>query len=150
MSHTVIEPVQTPERDASHGAPEELRPNSVGTGHIVFLVPAAAAPLAALVLTIPLSIGFGNGAGTPGAYAFAGIVLALFAVGYAEMSRHVVSAGGFYAYVTRGLGTMETRSPDVLSYIMFQQEFIKALLEIGEADGEAHADRMEEFMGVKR
>jgi amino acid transporter len=65
---------------------------------------AAAAPLAALVLTIPLSIGFGNGAGTPGAYAFAGIVLALFAVGYATMSRHVVSAGGFYAYVTRGLG----------------------------------------------
>jgi amino acid transporter len=104
MSHTVIEPVGTRESAAEGGAADELRPDSVGTGHIVFLVLAAAAPLAALVLTIPLSIGFGNGIGTPGAYAFAGIVLTLFAVGYAEMSRYVVSAGGFYAYVARGLG----------------------------------------------
>lgn len=81
-----------------------LKPDAVGAGHIVFLVLAAAAPLAALVLTVPLSIGFGNGIGTPGAYVFAGVVLALFAVGYATMSRYVTSAGGFYAYITRGLG----------------------------------------------
>jgi NTE family protein len=55
----------------------------------------------------------------------------------------------FFKYVTRGLGTMETRSPDVLSYILFQPEYIKALLEIGESDGEAHGGRMEDFMGAR-
>ncbi len=103
MSHTVTEPLAGETTSGPEPA-GELRPDSIGTGHIVFLVLAAAAPLAALVLTIPLSIGFGNGIGTPGAYAFAGIVLSLFAVGYAAMSRYVVSASGFYAYVTLGLG----------------------------------------------
>jgi NTE family protein len=55
----------------------------------------------------------------------------------------------FFKYLTRGLGTTETRSPDVLSYILFQPDYIRRLLEIGEADGEAHADRLEEFMGAK-
>jgi NTE family protein len=55
----------------------------------------------------------------------------------------------FFKYVTRGLGTTETRSPDALSYILFQPDYIKALLEIGEADGEAYAGRMEEFMGAR-
>jgi amino acid transporter len=32
------------------------------------------------------------------------VVLALFSVGYAEMSRHVHNAGAFYAYIARGLG----------------------------------------------
>jgi len=34
----------------------------------------------------------------------AAVVLLLFSVGYAAMSRHVVDAGAFYAYVTKGLG----------------------------------------------
>jgi NTE family protein len=54
-----------------------------------------------------------------------------------------------FKYATRGLGTTETRSPDVLSYILFQPDYIRVLLEIGEADGEAAAGRMEEFMGAR-
>lgn len=37
-------------------------------------------------------------------YLVASVVLLLFAVGYATMSRHVTSAGGFTAYVSLGLG----------------------------------------------
>ncbi len=42
--------------------------------------------------------------GQPLLFVILGIVLVLFSVGYAEMSRHVHNAGAFYAYISRGLG----------------------------------------------
>lgn len=86
------------------GSSAELRRNELSTAGVVFLVLAAAAPLTAVVATVPLSIALGNGIGTPGAYALAGVVLLLFAVGYVAMSRHVTNTGAFYAYVSKGLG----------------------------------------------
>jgi amino acid transporter len=80
-----------------------LKPNAIGTAGIVFFVVAAAAPLAATLGASPLVFG-ATGPGGPGAYLCATIVLALFAVGYATMSRYVTSAGGFAAYISRGLG----------------------------------------------
>ncbi|HEY2715842.1 MAG TPA: APC family permease [Solirubrobacterales bacterium] len=76
----------------------------MGTGSVVFLVLAAAAPMAALVGAMPLGVALGNGAGMPGAFLLAAITLLLFASGYAAMSRHVTNAGAFAAYVSRGLG----------------------------------------------
>jgi amino acid transporter len=74
------------------------------TPRIVFLVVAAAAPMAAMVGTGPLMFAIGDGAATPTMFLFAGVVLLCFSVGYAAMSQHVVNAGGFYTYVGRGLG----------------------------------------------
>lgn len=48
-------------------------------------------------------------------------------------------------YMTRGLGTKDTASPDLLSLILFQPDFIAGLVEMGEEDGEANAERLEEF-----
>jgi amino acid transporter len=84
-------------------ARRRLRPNAVGVAGIVFFVVAAAAPLAATVGASPIVFG-SNGVGGPGAYAVAAIVLLVFAIGYAAMSRYVTSAGGFAAYIARGLG----------------------------------------------
>ena len=42
--------------------------------------------------------------GVPLAFPVVAAALALFAVGYAAMSRHVVNAGVFYAYISQGLG----------------------------------------------
>jgi len=42
--------------------------------------------------------------GVPLAFPIIAVVLGLFAVGYAAMSRHVVNAGVFYAYISQGLG----------------------------------------------
>jgi amino acid transporter len=84
-------------------AHRQLRPNAVGVAGIVFFVVAAAAPLAATVGASPIVFG-ANGVGGPGAYAVAAIVLLVFSVGYAAMSRYVTSAGGFAAYIARGLG----------------------------------------------
>jgi amino acid transporter len=105
--------------EASPPSEQSLRRNQLGTGNIVFLVLAAAAPMAAVVVTVPLSVGFGDGAGTPGAYLLAGVTLLLFAIGYVAMSRHIVNAGAFYAYVTKGLGRplgMSTAMIAVLAY----------------------------------
>jgi amino acid transporter len=77
---------------------------TLSTPKIVFLVVAGAAPLAAMVGTLPLAFAIGNGAGVPAAFAFAGITLLCFSVGYAAMSRQIVNTGGFYTYVARGLG----------------------------------------------
>jgi NTE family protein len=45
-----------------------------------------------------------------------------------------------FRFLTRGLGTRETSSPDLLSLLMFQPDYLTRLIEIGEADAEARAD----------
>ncbi|WP_406691236.1 APC family permease [Saccharopolyspora sp. ID03-671] len=77
---------------------------SIGVAGIVFMVVAAAAPLTSIGGALPVMLSISNGPGVPLAYAVVAVVLVVFSVGYAAMSRHVVDAGAFYAYVTRGLG----------------------------------------------
>ncbi len=44
-------------------------------------------------------------------------------------------------FMTRGLGTRDTKSPDLLSLLMFQPDYIRAMIEVGERDAEArHAE----------
>ncbi len=42
-----------------------------------------------------------------------------------------------FRFLTRSLGTRETTSPDLLSLLMFQADYLQKLIEIGEADAEA-------------
>lgn len=51
-----------------------------------------------------------------------------------------------FRYLTRGLGTQRTASPDILSLLMFQEDYLRRLVELGEADAEANADRIEAFL----
>ena len=83
--------------------PGQLR-KSLGTARLVFLVVAAAAPMAAVIGVVPVAFALGNGAGVPLTFVGVTAVLALFAVGYAAMSRRIVGTGAFYTYVARGLG----------------------------------------------
>ena len=53
---------------------------------------------------------------------------------------------GFFRFVTRGLGTRETASPDILSLLMFQENYLGRLIELGEADAEARSEEIEEFV----
>lgn len=81
----------------------ELRRAALGTADISFFVVSAAAPLTVMAGVAPVAILLG-GIGAPAGYLLAGITLAVFAVGFTTMSRHVRSGGAFYAYITRGLG----------------------------------------------
>ena len=47
-----------------------------------------------------------------------------------------------FRYLTRGLGSRETTSPDLLSLLMFQPDYIHRLLEIGAADAVAESPRL--------
>jgi NTE family protein len=50
-----------------------------------------------------------------------------------------------FRFMTRGLGTQEQRSPDVLSMLMFQPDYLARLIDMGEYDAEQMADRLEAF-----
>ncbi len=80
------------------------RRRTLSTRHVVFVVIAAAAPMAAMVGNVPVAFLYGNGPGLPAAFALAGAALLCFCVGYAAMSRRVVNTGAFYTYVARGIG----------------------------------------------
>ncbi|WP_295034868.1 APC family permease [uncultured Microbacterium sp.] len=81
-----------------------LRQGALGVAGIVFLVLAAVAPLTGIVVVASLVIAFGNGGGAPVSFFLVAVILLLFAVGYAQMSKQLVNAGGFYAFVVKGLG----------------------------------------------
>jgi NTE family protein len=52
-----------------------------------------------------------------------------------------------FRFLTRGLGTRETRSNDMLSLMMFQKDYIKRLVDLGEADAAARMPEIRRFLG---
>lgn len=53
-----------------------------------------------------------------------------------------------FRFFTRGLGTKETRSNDMLSLVMFQTDYVRHLIELGQSDAAAKRDQIKEFLGV--
>src|SRR5690242_16054853 len=80
-----------------------LKPNRLGVLGVAFFVVAAVGPMAAIVGGAPVVFA-ANGASAPATYILAGLLFAVFSVGYVAMSRHIANAGGFVAYIARGLG----------------------------------------------
>lgn len=85
-------------------APARALSGSLGATAIVFMVVAAASPLTVIGGAAPLGILLGNGVGFPALYAVSAVILLLFAVGLAAMSRHIPRPGAFFTYVGYGLG----------------------------------------------
>ncbi|GGX10367.1 APC family permease [Streptomyces lomondensis] len=86
------------------GQERALRADRLGTGGLLLSVLAATAPLMVVAGVMPTTFAVMGIVGQPLLFVVLGVVLALFSVGYAEMSRHVHNAGAFYAYISRGLG----------------------------------------------
>jgi amino acid transporter len=78
----------------SPGSSTALQRGALGVAGIVFLVLAAVAPLTGIVVVASLAIALGNGGGTPASFLIIAVILLLFAVGYAQMSKQLVNAGG--------------------------------------------------------
>lgn len=76
----------------------------LGVGAIVFMVVAAAAPLAVVTASVPIIISVSGSAAAPQFFLIAMVILALFSVGFTSMSKYVPNAGAFYSYIQRGLG----------------------------------------------
>ncbi|SJM67257.1 APC family permease [Gulosibacter sp. 10] len=102
-----------------------LKAGSLGPIGVAFFVLAAAAPMAAFVGAGPVIFSL-IGPGVPLVYLLVAAVVAIFAVGYLRMSRHVNSAAGFVAYIERGLGARSagaTAGIVILTYIALQVGF---------------------------
>ncbi len=52
-----------------------------------------------------------------------------------------------FRFLTRGLGTKETRSNDMLSLVMFQGDYVKRIMELGEADAMTRIDDIRQLLG---
>lgn len=89
---------------AAAAAPARTLTGSLGATAIVFMVVAAASPLTVIGGAAPLGILLGNGVGFPALYAVSAVILLLFSVGLAAMSRHIPKPGAFFTYVGYGLG----------------------------------------------
>ena len=82
----------------------KLRRNAIGLGGVLFLTVTGAAPISAMLFNTPIIVGYGQGVGAPAAFLFATVVLVVFSVGYVAMARKRTTAGGFYSYISHGLG----------------------------------------------
>lgn len=60
-------------------------------------------------------------------------------------ARHEVTLPKAFRFLTRSLGTRETQSPDFLSLVMFQPDYLQHLIEIGERDAEEHLEDLVEL-----
>ncbi|HEV2035782.1 MAG TPA: APC family permease [Candidatus Dormibacteraeota bacterium] len=89
---------------SQRGDVSTLRKHAVGLAGVLFLTVTGSAPISAMLFNTPLVVGYGNGLGGPAAFVFATIVLTIFSVGYVAMARKVTTAGGFYSFISHGLG----------------------------------------------
>ncbi|HTX30857.1 MAG TPA: APC family permease [Solirubrobacteraceae bacterium] len=95
----VVESIDVGQREDIH----KLRAGAVGLVGVLFLTVTGSAPISAMLFNTPISVGYGNGLGTPAGFIVAGVVLTIFGVGYVAMSRKVTTAGGFYSFISHGL-----------------------------------------------
>lgn len=86
-----------------HGV-DRLKPNAVGLMGVIFVAVTGAAPISAMLFNVPFATGFGTGLYTPAAFLFATVILTIFSIGYVAMARKMRAAGGFYTFISHGLG----------------------------------------------
>ncbi|MEQ4567268.1 APC family permease [Paenarthrobacter sp. CAP02] len=89
-----ITPTQTQENKLS---------GNMGVGELVMNVLAFSSPLTTVAGTLPVMLLF-SGHTAPGIYLLVTLMLLIFSVGFVKMSRSVEAPGGFYSFVTAGLG----------------------------------------------
>ena len=81
-----------------------LASDRLGVAAVVFFVMSAAAPLTVVAGVVPTGLAVTGLTGISIAFLLLAVVLAIFAVGYVAMSRHIDNAGAFYAYISQGIG----------------------------------------------
>ena len=117
-SQVIADTVPPPPRRGSHGASPRTRS---GCPQVLFCIVTGAAPLAAMMFNVPVAVS-GGGYAVPAAFIVATVALTIFSTGYIEMSRRVTSTGGFYTFISRGLGTVPGMGSGILiafCYIIF-------------------------------
>jgi amino acid transporter len=119
----VVDSVDVAQRKDLH----KLRPGAVGLVGVLFLTVTGSAPISAMLFNTPIAVGYGNGIGAPAGFLIAAIVLTIFSVGYVAMARKVTTAGGFYSFISHGLGRelgMASGFAMVAAYSVFEVSLV--------------------------
>jgi amino acid transporter len=107
----------------ARGDLHKLHSKAIGLPGVLFLTVTGAAPISAMLFNVPIGVGYGNGLGAPAAFLVATIILLLFSVGYAAMARKVTAVGGFYSFISHGLGRpagMALGFGSIVAYCVFE------------------------------
>jgi amino acid transporter len=102
---------------------DKLHGKAVGLWGVLFLTVTGAAPISAMLFNVPVAVGYGNGLGSPASFLVATIILLIFSVGYAAMASKVTAVGGFYSFISHGLGRelgMGFGFASVVAYSVFE------------------------------
>jgi amino acid transporter len=102
---------------------DKLHAKAIGLIGVLFLTVTGAAPESAMLGNVPFAVGFGNGIYVPAAFLLATVVLTIFSVAYAAMASKVSSVGGFYSFISLGLGRdvgMAAGIASLASYSVFE------------------------------
>ena len=132
----------------SAGAPEDydvnkmkdvdkLHSRAIGLVGVLFLTVTGAAPISAMLGNVPFGAGSGNGQYIPAAFLLATIVLTIFSVGYAAMAGKVSSVGGFYSFISHGLGReigLAAGLTSLVAYSLFEASLYGLFASFGHDD----------------
>jgi amino acid transporter len=108
---------------------------------VLSFVLASVAPLTVAAGVIPTAYQTTGLTGIPAAFLAIAVVLALFAVGYVAMTRHITNSGAFYAFISRGAGRVTGVAAALvalLSYTFLQVGLYGALGPNAAAEAAAH------------
>jgi amino acid transporter len=114
-----------------------LHGKAIGLIGVLFLTVTGAAPISAMLFNVPIAVGLGNGIGAPAAFLVATIVLTVFSVGFAAMARKVTAVGGFYSFISHGLGRplgMALGFASVVAYCVFEASLAGGFAYFGNSD----------------
>ena len=120
---------------------DRLQSKAVGLIGVLFLTVTGAAPMSAMLGNVPFAAGYGIGIHTPAAFLLATIVLTIFSVGYAAMAAKVSTVGGFYSFISQGLGReigMSAGATSLVCYSIFESSLYGLFAFFGNAWIKSH------------
>ncbi|WP_254359379.1 APC family permease [Microbacterium hominis] len=91
----------------------------LGVLSVAFMIVAASAPLTVVAGGATSAFSVTHVLGIPFGYVVLAAALAVFAVGYAAMSRYITNAGAFYAYIAQGIGRPVGVGASILALIAY-------------------------------
>lgn len=91
----------------------------LGVISVAFMIVAASAPLTVVAGGATSAFSVTHVLGIPFGYVVLAAALAVFAVGYAAMSRYINNAGAFYAYIAQGIGRPVGVGASILALIAY-------------------------------
>jgi amino acid transporter len=112
--------VRAPSASSMAGAKTSgaLAKNAVGLPSVLFMIVTGAAPITAMLFNVPVAVS-GSGSAAPAGFLLATLALTIFSVGYVAMARRVSAAGGFYSFISHGLGQTVAAGAGILIWMCY-------------------------------